>query len=1040
MPKRYRFSRSAPPLVFLLVFILTASVVIAGVTGKIAGVVSDVKTGEPIANANIVIVGTDYGASTTLDGDYFIINIPPGKYSVSASYVGYVSVIQSDAIVYADLTTNLNFKLEPTVIEGQEVVVKAPRRVIRQDVTASTRIATGDEILSMPVANYVGALAQVGGAVGDGQNIHIRGGRRGEVAYLIDGMEVKDPLLNLRMLNIGSPAVAEMVALTGGFDAEFGNAQSAVVNVITREGTKEYHGRIRYVFDDLSPKRDMKFDYTTTFIPPLDSAVTTRTQPHSAYINYDYWEGSLGGPDPITTKLFPMLGLKIPGYITFFASSDLQGRDATGNGIWINSSDWYQHDVTGELELDERREMTYLNSGLSFTYHINPQMKLKAAYRTTLNWYNIYLMRQCLHFPYDYAQEDINKALQAWTMNDSTYTYVFGADDDGDGRIDEELLNGRDDDLDGRIDEDLQFFEYNAADHLPTRVIDDRQILLAWNHTLSKNTYYHLKLSRYKASRVQSAGKKDPWEYGEYAEKFTDLPDAEGKYNGRYDLGEPFVDKNGNGVWDRGNQSNSYMNYRGFLLSGDGTEDDVGQPVPYWLKEESYAHSLKFQITHQLQANHQLRGGLDLNAYDLSVRSLPYPTIDNKGQGIYTDIYHVYPADGAAYAQDKMEYKDITITLGLRCDFYMPGQQVRKVMAFDSTDANWNPNYVPFKAPDEVKANISPRLGASFAITENAYLHAHYGHFYQRPTWDNMFESVNQPQTGGTPRIGNPDLDPEKTVAFEVGVAWNPYRDYLIDVTGFLKDVKNWINAREGKYWYMENFGQPLIGQNFAIYDNQDYAFARGLEFNISKEYGANLSGRLTYTLAWVNAKNSYNIGTQGIRGNYVEPPQALPAGWDQRHSIVMNYGLNYGPKEPLFGVKGLPGGWDVNLLWNVRSGLPYTPTDASSTFIEGQYMSKRTPWTNSADLNVNKYFPFGNYKASLWLQIYNLFDRENVLHVDDNYGRAGEPNAFDNYSGLPGWVNDSSSPNYIQNPFAGPNPDAWDNPRFIRLGLGFEF
>jgi len=657
-------------------------------------------------------------------------------------------------------------------------------------------------------------------------------------------------------------------------------------------------------------------------------------------------------------------------------------------------------------------------------------------------------MRQSRNFPYDeFSQYDINRAYQSWTGNDTTYTYVFenynpeglNSDDDGDGLIDEEVLNGIDDDLDGRIDEDLQWYEYNAADHIPTRRIDDEQFILSWDQTLSKSTYYHLKLSRYKASREITVGDKSPADYGELQEEYTDLPGPDGKYNGRYDPGEPFVDTDGDGTWDKGNPSNLYYNYEGFLVSGDGTDDNIGQPVPFWLKEESFVWAAKFQITSQFHANHQLRAGVDANYYDLSLINLPYPTIDNEGAGIYTDIYRVFPNDGAAYIQDKMEFKDVTFNLGIRFDYYMPGEQVEHCIALDAT-VDDRAKYVPFKVPEKLKAYVSPRLGVSYAITENAYLHAHYGHFYQRPAWDNLFEAVNQPQTGGTPRMGNPDLDPEKTVSFELGVSWNPIGDYLVDVTGFMKDVKNWINTRQGKYWYPENFGELLIGSNYAIYDNQDYAFSRGVEFNLSKEYGSNWSGRVTYTLSWTNAKNSYNISTQAIRGNYVEPPVALPAGWDQRHSIVTNLGLQYGPNQPLFGISGVPGNWQFNMIWSARSGLPYTPTDASSTLIEGKYMSERTPWTYNADLNITKYFSIGKWRTSIWLEIRNLFDEVNLQNVDDYYGRVGAPQAFDSYTGEAGWVNDRSSPNDVLDPFAGPNPEAWDNPRYIRIGLGLEF
>jgi len=1048
------------PLLMVALLLGLNSASWAGVTGKIAGVVTDSLTGEPVVNANIVLVGTDFGAATSLDGDYFIINVPPGKYSVTASFVGYVSKTQEDVLVYADYTTTLDFNLVATVIEGQEVVVKAKRKVLRHDVTATTRMTTGDEIYNMPVADFVGALGTVAGAVGSGNNIHIRGGRRGEVSYLVDGMEVKDPLYNTRMMRVGSPAVAEMITMTGGFDAEFGNAQSAVINIVTREGGKEYHGKVKYLFDDLSPKNDELFETRTTHLyheyddperQPFDETFTTRYQPKSHYQNYDYLEGSLGGPEPLTYYLLPRLGLKIPGYMTIFIAGDISGRNTSSMGNYIGSSPDMKHDASGFLGFDSgrlnaRREQTFLNGSAQLTYNINPTMKLKFGYRTTNNWVNPFYFRLNRNFPFDYTEEERNQILRDWVSSESGRstegeTFVFGQDDDGDGKIDEEALNGKDDDLDGVIDEDVQWYQYNASDHTRLSHIDDEQMLLSWSHAINKKTYYHLKLSRYKASREWKAAGKDETMYGEVEEPFTDLPGADGKYNSQYDPGEPFEDLDGDGVWDMGNPANGYRHWRGFYYTGDGLGGDNGQLVPAHLEEESYVWAMKFQMTSQMHRNHQLRGGLDLNYFDLHSYFPEYPSIDNEGWGIYSTEYHVYPSDGAAYMQDKMEYKDITLTLGGRVDFFMPGDQVRHVIATDSSSAQWTSNHIPFEVPDKIKTFVSPRLGVSFAVTEKAYLHGHYGHFYQRPRWDDMFDMVNTEVSGGTPLVGNPDLDPEKTVAYEIGIAWNPYADYLVDVTGYLKDIKNWINTTDGKIWFMDKYPQWASSvRNFAMWDNQDYAFARGLEFTLSKEYGTNFSGRVSYTLSWVNAKNSYSNGTQVIRNDYVEPPLALPAGWDRRHSIVANLGLNYGPREPVFGIKGAPGDWAFNTIITVESGLPYTPTDASGTRIEGREMSERTPWTYNTNLNLAKFFTFGRWRTSLWIEVRNLFDTENVDQVDDNYGRAGRPNAFDDLTGEPGWVNDSASPNYVLNPVAGPNPDAWRNPRFIRIGLGLEF
>ena len=78
---------------FLLIFLLTPLSIYAGTTGKLSGSVKDAQTGEPLVGANILIVGTDLGAATNINGSYIILNISPGNYSVRVSFIGYESKI-----------------------------------------------------------------------------------------------------------------------------------------------------------------------------------------------------------------------------------------------------------------------------------------------------------------------------------------------------------------------------------------------------------------------------------------------------------------------------------------------------------------------------------------------------------------------------------------------------------------------------------------------------------------------------------------------------------------------------------------------------------------------------------------------------------------------------------------------------------------------------------------------------------------------------------------------------------------------------------
>jgi outer membrane receptor protein involved in Fe transport len=232
-------------------------------------------------------------------------------------------------------------------------------------------------------------------------------------------------------------------------------------------------------------------------------------------------------------------------------------------------------------------------------------------------------------------------------------------------------------------------------------------------------------------------------------------------------------------------------------------------------------------------------------------------------------------------------------------------------------------------------------------------------------------------------------------------------------------------------------YGYSPIGSNAAIYYNADYASVRGFEFNVTKDYGSHVAGRLTYTLAWATGKNSYDIGSDVTRQNYVEPRRETPLAWDRRHQIVFNLGLNYPLEGDAFSPKWWQSGWSINVLSQALSGLPYTPTNANGTDITGAEFSERTPWVYSTDLNLSRAFKAGGLTWRVLGEVRNVFDRRNVVGWDAN------TYTIDTYigsGGTPGYINDSTSPNYGLNPKAGPNPDAWDIGRLVRAGLAVEF
>lgn len=244
--------------ILLSILMISNQIIFAGTTGRLAGRVVD-DTGEPLPFVNVVIMGTTLGAATDIDGYYSIINVPPGTYEVKASAIGYNSVTYQDVKISIDLTTTIDFQLSEASVElGEEVVVIATKPLVKMDLTASTSIVGDDVISQLPVAEIQDVLKLQAGVVISGGNIHIRGGRSNQVAYQIDGVPVTDVYDGSSVINVNQNSVQELQVISGAFNAEYGQAQSGVVNLVTKDGSNDFNANIQmYSGDYVSDKTDV---------------------------------------------------------------------------------------------------------------------------------------------------------------------------------------------------------------------------------------------------------------------------------------------------------------------------------------------------------------------------------------------------------------------------------------------------------------------------------------------------------------------------------------------------------------------------------------------------------------------------------------------------------------------------------------------------------------------------------------------------------------------------------------------------------------
>jgi outer membrane receptor protein involved in Fe transport len=226
-------------IVFILLFVVLISNTVAQTTGKIVGKILDGETNEPVAGANVLLLDTRMGASTDLDGDFMILNVVPGTYSLEIQMIGYNTIRNEGLVVSVNRTTSTTISITPTLLESEVIVVTAEKVAIKRDQTSSIRNVSADDIKILPVDFTQQIVELQPGVVGN----HFRGGRGNEVAYMIDGVMVTEALYRTdQMVEVTPNAVEDMEVITGVFNAEYGNAMSGIVNVITKEGGNKIEG------------------------------------------------------------------------------------------------------------------------------------------------------------------------------------------------------------------------------------------------------------------------------------------------------------------------------------------------------------------------------------------------------------------------------------------------------------------------------------------------------------------------------------------------------------------------------------------------------------------------------------------------------------------------------------------------------------------------------------------------------------------------------------------------------------------------------
>jgi outer membrane receptor protein involved in Fe transport len=402
-------------------------------------------------------------------------------------------------------------------------------------------------------------------------------------------------------------------------------------------------------------------------------------------------------------------------------------------------------------------------------------------------------------------------------------------------------------------------------------------------------------------------------------------------------------------------------------------------------ERETIESILQWQLNAQVSKEHKIGIGAELDWYKLYDHgyNLKSPNEDTTVI-LYTPLYPQLGADGniaytryptafSAYVQDKAEYDIMIINFGLRFDYFKPNSQYLMDLRNPEGDTNF-PN-AGKKIEAKSKMQLSPRLGISFPITDRGIIHFSYGHFFQIPSFSNLYvnpDAVLNTNGSLSTIMGNPNLEPERTVKYELGLQQALASDLSLDFTVYYQDIRNLLGTE---------IINTYQGVKYARFVNRDYANVKGFIITLDKRFYDLFSVKLDYTYQIAEGDASDPM-TQYYNNQTYPPVQTnktfVPLNWDQRSTL--NISANIGSAND----------WNVGLIFNYGSGFPYTEDIRISQGLLFENNGIKPP-TYNVDMRAEKTFKIGGLDINVFLLVYNLLDIKNEVNVNTATGRAND-------------------------------------------------
>ncbi len=991
IPKLYRNYYGIAEI-FIFFFLIISGSSLAQNRSRIVGTVKDAATNENLIGVNIIVQGTSLGAATDINGKYFIVNVPVGTYNLKVSMIGYKTQIIKGVEVSSDRISQQNIKMEPSTLQSNTIVVTAQRDELHKEVSSTQLVVTDKEINNSSGVREINSFLEKLPGIGTTTNgyLTIRGGSADQVGTMVNGLSYNNASNGNAETSIPLSAIDQISVLSGGYNAEYGNFRSGLINITTKGGTTDgYHGSFSMSSDNSHMRRfgqsyfDPHNDFLVSYLDPSVAFQGTAAawgansytyQQHPTFVGYNAAAISYNKGLPANKQATPLdmylltawmyrvvpdyAGLAKLGYTVSDAQQKLFAARAGSEG----GNDWnfdggfggpvpfvssFLGDATFYISNNSSQQHYVFPVTLTQDFNSTTLLTVKStpAKSTTLTLNGLWKRENGVSpiIPVNGDAPDANDRGGFMPLNNLYYAYT-----------------------DHTYSYDPNYYP----------ILNQTTVMagLTLNHMINPKTYWELTLGYlHIADQTPTGDNRDTATITSFGPFSVDeMPFGKSQFNpeqySAYSFNIPWI-------------SGMVFGHR------EGDLHDM-QKVDQF--------NLKYNIASQIDDHNYIKAGIEYNLIQLN--HIFYELWNQNAYNTYEFNYNRKPSQTGLYVQDQLSYQEIVANLGVRFDYYYGGgglwpanpfayaayapQAVdTSLYSYLSTGQSYiwnywtqyNQTHPGFLQPVKNFFTVSPRIGLSFPITAESKFYFNYGQFRSNPPYYTMYQFQYRYTKNGLYQMSNPNLEPPKTTSYELGVAYNFYSTYTVRVSGYYKDV----TGQYGTVTYQS--AQPQYSSlNYKSYANNQYQSIQGVELNLEKNDNSWVTGWLNFnymltkqgntgvsTITDIVINNSQSTLYQGNETRTLPTPSI-------NSNVTFHSPKNWGPQ---FLGLDVFGEWSLTLYgsWSAGSYFTWNP-------LNDPYTNNNLEWPDnfSVDLKLSKSFNIGGSTASIYADVTNIF---NIKH-----------------------------------------------------------